>query len=110
MDVNIPVGNTTTLTCSATGYALMYSWQMRRSGSSWKRINNANSPSYTTDSNMAVGQYDYRCTVRNDAGSTSQSATVMVYGEYYITKNHNLRQYTTVIVIYQVLTLQEDHA
>jgi len=32
---------------------------------------------------MAVGQYTYRCVVRNEAGSVvSNSATVNVYGEY----------------------------
>ena len=73
----------TTLTCSATGDGtLMYSWE-RRSGSSWTTINNANNPSYTTNSNMAVGQYTYRCVVRNEAGSVvSDRATVNVYGEY----------------------------
>ena len=60
----------------------MYSWETR-SGSSWTTINNANSPSYTTNRNMAVGQYTYRCAVRNEAGSVeSNSATVNVYGEY----------------------------
>ena len=60
----------------------MYSWE-RRSGSSWTPINNANRQSYTTNSNMAVGQYTYRCVVRNEAGSVaSDGATVNVYGEY----------------------------
>jgi len=62
----------------------MYSWE-RRSGSSWIPINNANSPSYTTNINMAVGQYTYRCVVRNEAGSVvSNSAIVNVYGEYTV--------------------------
>ena len=57
----------------------MYSWE-RRSGSSWNTITNG--PSYTTNSNMAVGQYTYRCVVRNEAGSVvSDRATVNVYGE-----------------------------
>ncbi|XP_065918202.1 receptor-type tyrosine-protein phosphatase S-like isoform X7 [Dysidea avara] len=87
-DVTIPQGTTTTLTCSATtrGGTLMYSWE-RRSGSSWTSIKrNAKSPSYTTNSNMAVGQYTYRCNVSNDAGSVvSNSATVNVYGPPSIT-------------------------
>ena len=58
----------------------MYSWE-RRSGSSWTTV--ANSPSYTTNSNMTVGQYMYRCVVSNEAGSVmSNSATVNVFGEY----------------------------
>ena len=83
-NVTIPVGTTTTLTCSATGGGtLMYSWE-RKSGSSWTPIKrNANSPSYTTNSNMAVGQYTYRCVVTNEVGSVvSNSTTVTVYGEY----------------------------
>ena len=82
-DVSISVSSATILTCSATGGGtLIYSWE-RRSGSSWTSINNANSPSYTTNSNMAVGQYSYRCVVRNEAGLVmSRSTTVNVYGEY----------------------------
>ena len=82
-DVTIPLGTTTILTCSATtwGGTLMYSWE-RRSGSYWTTINNANSPSYTTNSNARFGQYTYRCVVRNEAGSVrSNRATVNVYGE-----------------------------
>ena len=80
-DVTIPVGSTTTLTCSADGDGtLMYSWE-RRSGSSWTTV--TNSRSYTTNSNMAVGQYMYRCIVSNEAGLVmSNSATVNVYGKY----------------------------
>ena len=61
----------------------MYSWE-RISGSSWTSIKrNSKSPSYTTNSNMAVGQYTYRCVVRNEAGSdVSNRTTVNVYGEY----------------------------
>ena len=81
-NVTIPLRSTTTLTCSADGNGtLIYSWE-RRSKNSWTPINNANSPSYTTNSNMAVGQYMYRCIVNNEAGSVmSDSATVNVYGE-----------------------------
>ena len=80
-DVTIPLRSTTTLTCSVDGYGtLIYSWE-RRSGSSWTTV--ANSPSYTTNSNMTVGQYMYRCIVSNEAGSVmSNSTTVNVYGEY----------------------------
>ena len=82
-NVTIAAGRTTTLTCSADGGGtLMYSWE-RRSGSNWTHINNANRQSYTTNSNVAVGQYTYRCVVTNEAGSVvSNSATVNVYGEY----------------------------
>ena len=83
-DVVIPQGTTTTLTCSTTtqGGTLMYTWE-RRSGNDWNTVTNG--PSYTTNSNMAVGQYTYRCVVRNEAGSVvSNSATVNVYGEYYV--------------------------
>ena len=82
-DVTIPLRSTTTLTCSVDGDGtLMYSWE-RRTDNRWAPINNANSPSYTTNSNMAVGQYMYRCIVSNEAGSVmSNSATVNVYGEY----------------------------
>jgi len=65
----------------------MYSWQ-RRSGSSWIPVSNTNSQSYTTNRNMAVGQYTYRCVVRNGAGAVaSNSATVNVYGEYRTEEN-----------------------
>ena len=58
----------------------MYSWE-RRSGNDWNTVTNG--PSYTTNKNMAVGQYTYRCVVRNEARSVvSNSATVNVYGEY----------------------------
>jgi len=85
MDVNIPVGSTTTLTCSAVGGGtLMYSWE-RRSGRSWRSISNAKSQSYTTNRNMPVGRYTYRCAVRNEAGLVeSNSTTVIVYGEYTV--------------------------
>ena len=79
-DVTILQGTTTTLTCGATGSGkLMYFWE-RRSGSSWNTITNG--PSYTTNKNMRVGQYTYRCVVRNEAGPVmSNSATVNVYGK-----------------------------
>ena len=58
----------------------MYSWE-ERSSRRWTTV--ANSPSYTTNSNTAVGQYMYRCVVSNEAGSVmSNSTTVNVYGEY----------------------------
>ena len=80
-DFTIPLWSTTTLTCIADGDGtLMYSWE-RRSGSSWTTV--ANGSSYTTNSNMTVGQYMYRCIVSNEAGSVmSNSATVNVYGKY----------------------------
>ena len=79
---DVPMGRSITLMCRASGLGtLVYSWE-RRSGSSWTAINNANRPSYTTNTNMAVGQYSYRCVVRNEAGSVrSNRATVNVYGE-----------------------------
>ena len=79
-DDTIPQGTTTTLTCRADGGGtLMYTWE-RRSGSDWNTVTNG--PSYTTIRNMAVGQYTYRCVVRNEAGSVmSRSATVNVYGK-----------------------------
>ena len=83
----------------------MYSWQMRQSGSSWKRINNAKSPSYTTDTNLIIGQYDYKCVVANGAGSVmSRIATVMVYGEYYVRKSTNYYSNSHIRT-----TFQEDH-
>ena len=80
---DVPMGRSITLMCRASGLGtLVYSWE-RRSSNRWAPINNANSPSYTTNSNMAVGQYMYRCIVSNEAGSVmSNSATVNVYGEY----------------------------
>ena len=82
-DVTIPVGSTTTLTCSADGDGtLMYSWE-RRSGSSWTTVSNDNTTSYTTDTTLTSGQYMYRCIVSNEAGLVmSNSATVNVYGKY----------------------------
>ena len=79
---DVPMGRSITLMCRARGLGtLAYSWERKSSGSSWTTV--ANSPSYTTNSNMAVGQYKYRCVVSNEAGSVmSNSATVNVYGEY----------------------------
>ena len=79
-DVTIALRSTANLTCSADGDGtLMYSWD-RSSGRRWTTV--ATSPSYTTNSNMTVGQYMYRCVVSNEAGSVmSNSATVNVYGK-----------------------------
>ena len=80
---DVAMGRSITLMCRANGLGiLVYSWE-RKSGGSWTTINNANGPSYTTNSNMAVGQYTYKCVVRNEAGPVmSNSAIVNVYGEY----------------------------
>jgi len=84
---DVPMGRNITLMCRASGLGtLIYSWQTR-SGRSWTIINNANRQSYTTNSNMAVGQYTYSCVVRNEAGSVlSNSTTVNVYGKYCTNK------------------------
>ena len=47
---DVAMGRSITLMCRASGLGtLVYSWE-RSSGSSWTAINNANSPSYTTNS------------------------------------------------------------
>ena len=80
---DIPMENSITLMCRASGQGtLVYSWE-RSSGSSWTTISNDNTTSYTTDTTLAIGQYMYRCRVSNEAGSVvSNIATVNMYGEY----------------------------
>ena len=80
----VPIGGSITLMCRASGLGtLIYSWEIRHSGSSWTTIDNAKGTSYTTSRSVAVGQYMYRCNVSNEAGSVvSDIATVNVYGEY----------------------------
>ena len=80
---DIPVGQSITLMCRASGIGiLVYSWE-RSSGSSWTTVINDNTTSYTIDKTLAIGQYMYRCRVSNDAGSVvSNNAIVNVYGEY----------------------------
>ena len=81
---NVPVGRNITLMCRASGLGtLEYSWERISSGSNWTTVSNDNTASYTTDATLAIGQYMYRCRVRNDAGSVvSNNAIVNVYGEY----------------------------
>ena len=81
---DIPVGKSDTLTCIASGLGtLVYSWQRSSGSSSWTTVSNGNKASYNTKKTLAIGQYMYRCRVRNDAGSVvSNKATVNVYGEY----------------------------
>ena len=78
------MGRSITLMCRANGLGtLVYSWERRRSGSSWTTVSNDNTTSYTTDTTLTIGEYMYRCNVSNEAGSVvSNSATVNVYGEY----------------------------
>ena len=80
---DVPIRESTTLTCRAIGTGtLVYSWE-RSSGSSWTTVSNDNTTSYTTNTTLAIGQYMYRCRVSNDAGSVvSNNAIVNVYGEY----------------------------
>jgi len=81
---DVPMDGSITLMCGASGLGtLIYSWEIRRSDSSWTTIDNAKGTSYTTSRSVAVGQYMYRCNVINEAGSVvSDIATVNVYGEY----------------------------
>ena len=80
---DVPVGESASFSCRASGLGtLVYSWE-RSSGSSWTTVSNDNTTSYTTDTTLAIGQYMYRCRVSNEAGSVvSNIATVNVYGEY----------------------------
>ena len=79
---DVPTGRNVTLTCRANGLGtLVYSWE-RSSGSGWTTVSNDNTTSYTTNTTLAIGQYMYRCRVRNDTGSAiSNNATVNVYGK-----------------------------
>ena len=83
MNGDVPMNEHIVLTCRASGLGtLVYSWE-RSSGSSWTTVSNDNTPSYTTDTTLDIGQYMYRCRVSNDAGSVvSNNAIVNVYGEY----------------------------
>ena len=80
---DVPMNSSIVLTCRGNGTGpLEYSWE-KSSGSSWTTVSNDNTTSYTTDTTLAIGQYMYRCRVRNDAGSVvSNNAIVNVYGEY----------------------------
>jgi len=82
---DVPMGRSITLMCRASGLGtLVYFWERSSSGSNWTTVSNDNTTSYTTNSNMAVGEYMYRCIVNNEAGSVmSNNATVNVYGEYF---------------------------
>ena len=83
-DKRVAIGKSVTLTCKAIGIgSLNYSWERNSSSSNWTTVSNDNTTSYTTDTTLAIGQYMYRCRVRNDAGSVvSNNAIVNVYGEY----------------------------
>ena len=78
---DVPMGGNITLICRASVLGLKYSWERSSSGSSWTTISNDNTTSYTTNSNMEVGQYMYRCMVSNEAGLKRSKTTVNVYGE-----------------------------
>ena len=83
-DRDVPMGNSITLKCTASGLGtLAYSWE-RSSGVSWTTVSDDNTTSYTTDALLTVGQYMYRCRVSNDEDESvvSNNATVNVYGEY----------------------------
>ena len=81
---DVPVNGNVNLSCIASSLGtLEYSWEITSSGSSWTTVSNDNTTSYTTDTTLAIGQYMYRCRVRNEAGPVvSNIATVNVYGEY----------------------------
>ena len=83
-NVEIPLGESITLMCRASGTGtLVYSWERNTNGN-WTNVSNDNTTSHTTDTTLAIGQYMYRCRVSNEAGSVvSTIATVNVYGEYY---------------------------
>ena len=75
-DTTVPLGETASFTCSATGTPpLRYRWQ--RNGSN---ISGATSASYTTPATTEANDGDtFRCVVTNDAGrATSNAATLMV--------------------------------
>ena len=73
-----------TLMCRASSVGRpTYSWERSSGSSSWTTVSNDNTTSYNTKKTLAIGQYMYRCRVRNDAGSVvSDNAIVNVYGEY----------------------------
>ena len=84
---DVPMGRSITLMCRASGLgALVYSWE-RSSGSSWTTVSNDSTTSYTTDTTLTIGEYMYRCSVSNEAGSVvSNSSTVNVRSEYWANK------------------------
>ena len=74
------MGTNANLFCQATGMGtLLYSWE-ENSGSSWSTINGAIMSSYTTTTSG-----EYRCIVRNDAGSVNRTIIVNIYGKYTVT-------------------------
>ena len=81
---NVPVGKSIDLVCRASSLGdVRYSWERKIPGKRWRTVSNDNTTSYTTDTTLAIGQYMYRCRVRNEAGSiVSNKAIVYVYGEY----------------------------
>ncbi|XP_065918658.1 hemicentin-1-like isoform X2 [Dysidea avara] len=86
-DSDVPMGKSITLMCKASGLGtLTYSWERKSSGRRWTTVSNDNTTSYTTDTTLTIGEYMYRCRVRNEAGSVvSNNATVNVYGPPEIT-------------------------
>ena len=82
--------------CRASGLGtLVYSWE-RRFGRRWTTISDDNTASYTTDTTLTIGEYMYRCSVSNEAGSVvSNSATVNVYGECYTYRQDMMTQVST---------------
>ena len=82
---DVPMNSSIVLTCRGNGTGpLEYSWERSSGGSNnWTTVSNDNTTSYTTDKTLTIGQYMYRCRVRNDAGSIVSNNTIVdVYGEY----------------------------
>ena len=75
------VGMTITLNCEATGRGSMaYYWEERVQGSGWGMINNSNNSTLTIRNVKQSNQF--RCTVHNEAGSTtSNPANVTILGK-----------------------------
>lgn len=73
-------GETAKFTVEATGGNLSYQWQQSTDGADWTDIRGANSYTYTTEAATTdMNGRQYRCKVRNNAGSvTSNAATLTV--------------------------------
>ncbi len=78
--VSAAAGNTVSFTVKASGSALSYQWQWRASsGGSWKdsTLEGCKTATLKVKATEARSGYQYRCVVKNSAGSVNSSAATL---------------------------------